>query len=309
MIYQRHVKRRKQLNRMKTFSKSSHLRNVLAKNKLSGKTIAFVPTMGNLHEGHIQLMRQAKKMADIVVASIFVNPLQFGPNEDLESYPRTLSADKEKLFAEGVDYLLFPDVEEIYPEGMDKQTLIVVPALSDTLCGANRPGHFAGVATVVTKLFQIVQPDIAIFGKKDYQQLAIIEKMVKDLCMPINIVGVETARDVDGLALSSRNGFLTEEQRSIAPALHQTLLECRDAIACGFDSYQALEDYCTEALKHAGFEPDYFSVRDAETLQAVTCDTEEIVILAAAKLGKPRLIDNVTLTLNPSQDWGMLAVH
>ncbi len=294
---------------MKTFSSSRELRNVLTKNKRSGKTIAFVPTMGNLHEGHIQLMRQAKKLADVVVASIFVNPLQFGANEDLASYPRTLAADQEKLFAEGVDYLLLPDVEEIYPEGMEKQTLIVVPDLSDTLCGASRPGHFAGVATVVTKLFQIVQPDLAIFGKKDFQQLAIIEKMVKDLCMPINIIGVETARDVDGLALSSRNGFLTAQQRSIAPALHQTLLECRDAIACGFDSYQSLEDYCTEALKNAGFEPDYFSVRDAATLQSVTCDTEQIVILAAAKLGKPRLIDNVTLTLNPSQDWGMLAAH
>jgi pantoate--beta-alanine ligase len=148
-----------------------------------------------------------------------------------------------------------------------------------------------------------------VFGKKDFQQLAIIEKMAKDLCMPIDVVGIETARDLDGLALSSRNGYLTREQRSIAPALHQTLLECREALACGFDSYQELEQYCTDALRNAGFEPDYFSVRDAETLHEVTGDTEEIVILAAAKLGKPRLIDNVTLTLNPSKDWGMLATH
>lgn len=294
---------------MKTLNKSKLLRAAIKEHKGQGKTVAFVPTMGNLHEGHIQLVRRAKQVADIVVVSIFVNPLQFSANEDLDAYPRTLAADKEKLFAEGVNYLLYPDVEEIYPHGMEQQTLIVVPDLSDTLCGASRPGHFAGVATVVNKLFQIVQPDIAIFGKKDFQQLAIIEKMVEDLCMPIEIKGVETARDVDGLALSSRNGYLTEEQRSIAPALHQTLLECREAIACGFDSYQALEQYCSDALKNAGFEPDYFSVRDAQTLGSVTQSTEQIVILAAAKLGKPRLIDNVTLTLNPSKDWGMLASH
>lgn len=294
---------------MKTFCKNKQLRNAINKDRSEGKTVAFVPTMGNLHEGHIQLVRKAKQIADVVVVSIFVNPLQFGANEDLDNYPRTLSDDKQKLFAEGTDYLLYPDVEEIYPEGMDKQTLVVVPDLSETLCGAIRPGHFAGVATVVSKLFQIVQPDIAIFGKKDFQQLAIIEKMVKDLCMPIEVLGVETARDVDGLALSSRNGYLTDEERSIAPALHQTLLDCREAIACGFDSYQELEQYCTDALKTAGFEPDYFSVRDAHTLMEVTHKTEQIVILAAAKLGKPRLIDNVTLTLNPSQDWGMLAAH
>ncbi|MFA7554455.1 MAG: pantoate--beta-alanine ligase [Spongiibacteraceae bacterium] len=294
---------------MKTFSKSKQLRSAIAQHKSAGKTVAFVPTMGNLHEGHIQLIRKAKQVADVVVVSIFVNPLQFGAGEDLDSYPRTLAADKEKLFAAGVNYLLYPDVEEIYPDGVEKQTLVIVPDLSETLCGSNRPGHFAGVATVVNKLFQIVHPDIAIFGKKDYQQLAIIEKMVRDLCMPIEVLGVETARDVDGLALSSRNGYLTEAQRSIAPALHQTLLDCREAIACGFDSYQDLEQYCTDALKNAGFEPDYFSVRDAQTLREVTHETEQIVILAAAKLGKPRLIDNVTLTLNPSQDWGMLATH
>ncbi len=294
---------------MRTFSTNRQIRNAVSSEKASGKRIAFVPTMGNLHEGHIQLVRRAQQVADIVVVSIFVNPLQFGVNEDLESYPRTLAADKEKLFAEGVNYLFHPNVEEIYPDGMDRQTLVVVPDLSETLCGASRPGHFAGVATVVSKLFQIVQPDVAVFGKKDFQQLAIIEKMVKDLCMPIEIIGQETARDLDGLALSSRNGYLTEEERSIAPALHQTLLECREAIACGFDSYQELEQYCTDALKNAGFEPDYFSVRDANTLREVTHETEQIVILAAAKLGKPRLIDNVTLNLNPSQDWGMLATH
>lgn len=294
---------------MKTFCTSKQLRMAIRQDKRDGKTIAFVPTMGNLHEGHIQLVRRAKQIADRVVVSIFVNPLQFGANEDLANYPRTLAADKQKLFAEGVNYLLFPDVEEIYPEGLEKQTLVVVPALSDTLCGASRPGHFAGVATVVNKLFQIVQPDTAIFGKKDFQQLAVIEKMAKDLCMPIDILGVETARDVDGLALSSRNGYLTAQERAVAPSLHRILQDCRDAIACGYDSYTELEAHAIEALKDAGFEPDYFSVRDSETLQGVTINTEQIVILAAAKLGKPRLIDNVTLNLNPIQDWGMLASH
>lgn len=294
---------------MKTFKSSTQFRNALKRERAQGKTIAFVPTMGNLHEGHLELVRKAQKLADIVAVSIFVNPLQFGANEDLDNYPRTLMADKEKLFSTGANYLYTPEVDDIYPNGMEKQTLVVVPDLSETLCGESRPGHFAGVTTVVTKLFQIAQPDVAVFGKKDYQQLAIIEKMVKDLCMPIEIIGVDTVRDVDGLALSSRNGYLTEAEREIAPALHRTLLEAREAIACGFDSYQALEQYCTDALREAGFEPDYFSVRDAQTLSEVTCETEQIVILAAARLGKPRLIDNVTLTLNPSQDWGMLATH
>jgi pantoate--beta-alanine ligase len=294
---------------MRTFRTSKTLSNAISSDKREGKKIAFVPTMGNLHEGHIQLVRKAKQIADRVVVSIFVNPLQFGANEDIDSYPRTLNADKEKLFAEGADYLLYPDVDQIYPQGMEKQTLVIVPDLSETLCGADRPGHFAGVTTVVTKLFQIVQPDVAIFGKKDFQQLAIIEKMVKDLCMPIEVLGVETIRDIDGLALSSRNGYLTEEERNIAPLLHRTLQDCREAIACGFDSYTDLELKALVDLKQAGFEPDYVSVRDAETLKEVTLDTEQIVILAAAKLGKPRLIDNVTLTLNPTQDWGMLATH
>ncbi len=294
---------------MKTFITSKQLRIAIRKDKLAGKSIAFVPTMGNLHEGHLQLVRRAKRIADVVVVSIFVNPLQFGANEDLDNYPRTLAEDKAKLFAEGISYLLYPEVDDIYPEGMDKQTLVVVPYLSETLCGEGRPGHFSGVSTVVNKLFQIVQPDIAVFGKKDFQQLAIIEKMVKDLCMPIDIIGAETARDVDGLALSSRNGYLTAQERLIAPELHKILQECRKAIACGFDNYPELEHHAIEALKGAGFEPDYFSVRDAITLRDVTVHTEQIVILAAAKLGQPRLIDNVTLNLNPVQDWGMLATH
>ena len=294
---------------MKTFATNKLLRNAIRLEKRAGKTVAFVPTMGNLHEGHMQLVRKARQLADVVVVSIFVNPLQFGANEDLGNYPRTLAEDKQKLFAEGVNYLFYPAVEEIYPEGLDKQCRVTVPELSETLCGASRPGHFTGVATVVSKLFNIVQPDSAVFGKKDFQQLAIIEKMVEDLCMPIDIVGIETARDVDGLALSSRNGYLTKQERAIAPFIHATLQELREAVACGFDNYVDLEKHAREKLKSVGFEPDYVSVRDARTLKEVNPYTEQIVILAAAKLGKTRLIDNVSITLDPGADWGMLATH
>jgi pantoate--beta-alanine ligase len=292
---------------MKIFAKTADLRAAINADKRAGKRIALVPTMGNLHEGHLQLVRRAQRIADIVVVSIFVNPLQFGPTEDLDKYPRTLAADKAKLFAEGVQYLFTPGVDEIYPEGMTVQTKITVPEISETLCGASRPGHFVGVATVVTKLFQIAQPDVAVFGEKDFQQLTIIRKMTADLCMPIEIVGVQTARATDGLALSSRNGYLNEVERDLAPSMHDILQECREAIACGFDSYSELEQHGAVRLRLAGFRPDYFSVRDARTLGPVTLATENIVILAAAYLGRTRLIDNVTLNLNSSKDWGMLA--
>jgi pantoate--beta-alanine ligase len=292
---------------MRTYSSSAQLQAALQQFRQVGQRIAFVPTMGNLHEGHLDLVRKARDIADVVVVSIFVNPLQFGPNEDLDAYPRTMAADKEKLFSEGVEVLFAPTVEEIYPEGMDSQTVVAVPDLGDTLCGSSRPGHFDGVTTVVNKLFNMVQPDIAIFGEKDFQQLSIVRKMVQDLCMPIEIVGVTTTRDEDGLAKSSRNGYLTAEQREIAPLLHQILNSCREAIACGFDNFLQLESHARMKLLQAGFEPDYFAIRDARTLRAVSEDTEEIAILAAARLGKTRLIDNVRLALNPVSDWGMLA--
>ena len=292
---------------MRTYTANAQLQRALREERARGNSIAFVPTMGNLHEGHLDLVRRARELCDTVVVSIFVNPMQFGPNEDLDAYPRTLTADKEKLFAEGVQYLFAPEATEIYPEGLQVQTAVTVPQLSDTLCGASRPGHFTGVSTVVTKLFNIVQPDVAVFGEKDFQQLSIIRKMVSDLCMPIDIVGVRTARDEDGLALSSRNGYLTPAERKKAPLLNQLLMECREAIACGFDNYRELEAHARLRLIQAGFEPDYFEIRDARTLADVTEETEEVAILAAARLGKPRLIDNVRLNLNPVSDWGMLA--
>lgn len=294
---------------MQTLSTADALRRALRKARRAGKTVGFVPTMGNLHEGHLQLVRRAKELADYVVVSIFVNPLQFGPNEDLDAYPRTMAADKEKLFAEGTNYLFAPTAEEMYPEGMGPQTLVEVPGLTDTLCGAARPGHFTGVATVVSKLFNMVQPDVAVFGEKDFQQLMVIRKMCHDLCMPVDIVGVATVREIDGLAMSSRNNYLSSEERSVAPRLHRILQDYRDAIANGFDNYCHLERHAREDLVLEGFQPDYVSIRDCETLQDVTPETESIVILAAARLGKTRLIDNVTLTLNPSTDWGMLAAN
>ena len=292
---------------MRTYSSSAQLQSALRGFHHNGQTIAFVPTMGNLHEGHLDLVRKARQLCDVVVVSIFVNPLQFGPNEDLDAYPRTLAADKEKLFSEGVQVLYSPDVDDIYPKGMHAQTIVHVPELGDTLCGSSRPGHFDGVTTVVSKLFNIVQPDVAVFGEKDFQQLSIIRKMVRDLCLPITIVGVSTTRDEDGLAKSSRNGYLSLDQRRIAPVLNQTLNSCREAIACGFDNFLQLESHARMKLLQAGFETDYFAIRDAATLQAVTESTEEIAILAAARLGTTRLIDNVKLSLNPVSDWGMLA--
>lgn len=292
---------------MRTYNNCAQLKAALASYRCSGQRIGFVPTMGNLHEGHLDLVRKARQLCDIVVVSIFVNPLQFGPNEDLDAYPRTLAADKEKLFSEGVQALYAPGVEDIYPEGMEKQTIVSVPELGDTLCGSSRPGHFDGVTTVVSKLFNIVQPDVAVFGEKDFQQLSIVRKMVRDLCMSIEIVGVATTRDEDGLAKSSRNGYLNREQRRIAPLLHQTLNSCREAIACGFDNFLQLESHARMKLLQAGFEPDYFAIRDARTLHSVTEETEEIAILTAARLGSTRLIDNVRLSLNPVSDWGMLA--
>ena len=292
---------------MRTCNSNAQLQAALKRYRSEGQSIAFVPTMGNLHEGHLDLVRKARTLCDIVVVSIFVNPLQFGAGEDLDAYPRTMAADKEKLFSEGVQLLFAPGVEDIYPEGMEKQTVVSVPDLGDTLCGSSRPGHFDGVTTVVSKLFNIVQPDVSVFGEKDFQQLSIVRKMVVDLCMPVEIVGVATTRDEDGLAKSSRNGYLSEDERSVAPTLHQTLNSCREAIACGFDNFLQLESHARMKLLQAGFEPDYFAIRDARTLRAVTEDTEEIAILAAARLGNTRLIDNVRLSLNPVGDWKMLA--
>ncbi len=282
---------------MQTFTTVASLRAAVREHRRQGRTVAFVPTMGNLHEGHLCLMRRARDMADRVVASIFVNPMQFGANEDLSRYPRTPKEDTELLVSEGVHHLFLPDADEMYPAGLGQQARVSVPGLSDVLCGAERPGHFDGVATVVSKLFNMVDPDIAVFGNKDFQQLAIIRKMTRDLNFPIRIEGVDTARAEDGLALSSRNGYLSKEDRQRAPALYATLCATRDSIANGRRDYPALEQTACEALVEAGFKPGYYQVCDAETLRPPAADCGEIVILASATMGNTRLIDNVTLAL------------
>lgn len=285
---------------MRTIHTIPELRTAIGEQRQLGKRIAFVPTMGNLHQGHLNLITAAVDHAECVVASIFVNPLQFGPNEDLDSYPRTLAADQQQLAAAGTQLLFAPSVAEMYPQGQALQTQVSVPDITETLCGASRPGHFTGVATVVSKLFNIVLPDVALFGEKDFQQLAVIRKMVADMCIPVEIVGVPTARSEDGLALSSRNGYLSTEERQIAPRLYQILTETRNTLADGNRDFTQLEQQAGEALISAGFRPDYVAIRDSKTLREVTTNTVSITILAAASLGNTRLIDNVTLALNPA---------
>ena len=259
--------------------------------------VGFVPTMGNLHKGHVSLVAQAQDRADRVVASIFVNPLQFGPSEDFEHYPRTLEHDTQMLQEVGADLLFHPSTLEIYPVGHERTTVVDVPELSGILCGAFRPGHFAGVATVVNKLFNIVQPDVAVFGEKDYQQLTIIRRLVADLCMPIEIVGVPTLRDPDGLALSSRNRYLTPAERATAPHLHEMLKTARKRIESGERDFDAIQKDGVRALEAARFQPEYVAIRQADDLQPPREGSRELVILAAGRLGKARLIDNIKATL------------
>lgn len=258
-----------------------------------GETVAFVPTMGNLHLGHITLIKEAVKHADHVVASIFVNPMQFGQNEDLDAYPRTLAADQQALVEAGAELLFTPTPEIIYPKGMGEQTFVEVPQISDELCGASRPGHFRGVATIVCKLFNIVQPDFALFGRKDFQQLLVIKTMVEDLSMPIEIIGVDTIREESGLAMSSRNGYLTPAQKTQAASLKQVIDTMSESISGGEMITEAVKTG-TIALTQAGFTPDYLEVRSAKDLSNATAEHKELVIVAAAYMGNTRLIDNLS---------------
>jgi pantoate--beta-alanine ligase len=281
---------------MNTVKTVRELRAAVARARSEGKRIALVPTMGNLHSGHTALVTKAAQRADFVVASIFVNPLQFGPNEDLATYPRTLAADQEKLLQAGCHLLFTPTVEEMYPHGMADQTIVRVPVVSEGLCGGSRPGHFDGVSTVVSKLFNMVQPDIAIFGQKDFQQLAVVSALVRDLNMPIQIIGEPTVRAADGLALSSRNGYLTEAERATAPALYRVITHIGEALHNGEQNHAQLLDDGKKALEAAGFRPDYLEIRQAVTLRSATPDDHDLVVLGAAFLGKTRLIDNLHLT-------------
>ena len=286
---------------MQTFAEIAQLREQITTWRRAGRRIAFVPTMGNLHEGHLTLMRKARKHADVVVASIFVNPMQFEKTEDLTNYPRTLEQDIAKLQQQNmVDVVFTPTPEIMYPAGVNNQTFIDVPGLSTILEGELRPGHFRGVATIVNKLFNIVQPDVACFGEKDYQQLALIRQMVIDLAMDIHIVGVPTVREMDGLAMSSRNGNLTVDERQRAPVLARTMRWINNQMRGGRNDYDELIVDANDQLRAAGLQPDKSFIRDAVTLLPITDTTQQAVILMSAQLGKARLIDNQVVDLSPA---------
>lgn len=273
------------------------VRAALKQARKAGKSVAFIPTMGNLHSGHISLVAEAKRRADYVVTSIFVNPTQFGANEDFGSYPRTLDNDAGLLAEAGCNLLFAPSAEEMYPDGRQQATTVQVAEISEDLCGASRPGHFTGVATVVTKLLNIIQPDMALFGEKDYQQLAVIRRLVTELCIPTSIIGMPTQRAEDGLALSSRNGYLSDAERAQAPLIYQTLTQLQTAILSGTRDYAALADAAKTHLTKCGFVPDYVEVRSQDLKKPENHDTD-LVILVAARLGKTRLIDNLAFSLS-----------
>ena len=272
------------------------VRAALRSAKASGKSIAFVPTMGNLHAGHIHLINEAKRRADFVGCSIFVNPTQFGANEDFGSYPRTLDRDGTLLAEADCDLLFAPAATEIYSNGLNQLTSIHVSEVTEQLCGASRPGHFTGVATIVTKLLNIVSPDMALFGQKDYQQLAVIKQLVHDLFLPVNIIGIATVRDTDGLALSSRNQYMTELQRSKAPLLYKTLCDIRDDLQKPDSVADAVIAQAKSTLKQGGFKIDYLSVHSLD-LNDFDAGLPQAVVLVAAHLGKTRLIDNLVFDL------------
>jgi pantoate--beta-alanine ligase len=281
---------------MQIIEQISNLRGEINLWRQQGLKIAFVPTMGNLHQGHMTLVEKAKLVADKVVASIFVNPMQFGVNEDISNYPRTMAADQEQLITAGCDLLFTPTPAIIYPKGLGQQSYVEVPNVSQNYCGESRPGHFRGVTTVVCKLFNLVQPDVACFGLKDYQQVQVIQTMVEDLSMPIEIIAVETVREASGLALSSRNNYLNKEEKNIAPALSKNLKWLAQAIRNN-DDFVGLAQKAARNINMAGMKTDYIHICHARTLQPASKDDKELVILAAAHCGKARLIDNLQVTL------------
>lgn len=276
------------------FSTVSDLRDFLATTRSRGKTIGFVPTMGNLHQGHLDLVNKAAEMADVVIVSIFVNPMQFGPHEDFDAYPRTLESDCKALANHPCDAVFSPTVREMYPKGVN--TEIDVPSLSTILCGHHRPGHFKGVATVVTKLLNIVQPDVAVFGNKDYQQLQVIRTMVADLLIPVSIVGADTTREPSGLAMSSRNAYLSREEKDTASMLYATLRTIGAALQKDSQVSTTIKNE-KQRLAAAGFVLDYLEIKDAQDLSKSYVEADSAVILVAAKLGKARLIDNLVVEL------------
>lgn len=282
---------------MNTVFSVEDLRAVIAGWRREGLTVAFVPTMGNLHDGHISLLKEARTRADRTVVSIFVNPIQFGRGEDYARYPSTLEADQQKLSAAGLDLLFAPNLDQLYPGGIEEDTRVTVPGLSTILCGQYRPGHFSGVATVVTKLFINVQPDVALFGEKDYQQVLVIKRMVHDLLMPVDVVGLPIVREPDGLAMSSRNGYLSAEERGRAPLIYKSLQRAADKLRAQAASLIAIETAGMAELAAAGFRPEYFSIRRAADLEPPRAGDTSLQLLVAAWLGSARLIDNVRVEM------------
>ena len=283
---------------MQVVTTIAELRQVRRDWLLAGERVAFVPTMGNLHAGHIKLVKEAKAAAERVVVSIFVNPLQFGAGEDFDAYPHTPEQDQDKLREVGTDLLFMPVAAEIYPDGQDGVSFVEVPGISDILCGVSRPGHFRGVATVVNKLFNMVQPELALFGEKDYQQLSVLRRMARDLNIPVELIGVPTERETDGLAMSSRNGYLTPEERAIAPTLYRVLCDIAEKCGSGRDDFAAVELEAVSLLEASGFRPDYISIRRSADLDIPKTGEKQMVVLAAAYLGRTRLIDNLLINLN-----------
>ncbi len=283
---------------MQLISEILDLREIRRTWQSSAKVIAFVPTMGNLHQGHLDLVREAKKQADIVVVSIFVNPMQFGPDEDLDAYPRTFENDSYLLEDLGVDVLFMPKASDIYARGLEQQTFVEVPGLSYMICGASRPGHFRGVATIVCKLFNMVQPNLSFFGEKDFQQLQVIKAMVTDLSMNLKVFGVPTTRENDGLAMSSRNQYLTNDERKLAPTLYEKMHKLAHEIQKGRRDFSKLTQEYKLQLSELGFNPDYLEIRNIENLLQPSHEDRNLVLLAAAFLGKTRLIDNLQIRLS-----------
>jgi pantoate--beta-alanine ligase len=281
---------------METVTHSNGLRQQVAALRARGGRIAFVPTMGNLHAGHLELVRQARLLADHVIVSIFVNPAQFGPQEDYDNYPHTPERDRDALLQAGADLLFLPGVAEIYPQGPGLTTIVEVPVLNRVLEGQHRPTHFNGVTTVVAKLFNLVQADVAVFGEKDYQQLLLIRRMVADLCMPVAIFGVATVREADGLAMSSRNGYLSAEERAVAPRLYAVLMRVKNRVEAGGEDVARIEQDALAELAAAGFQPDYVSVRRQSDLVPPGPADTALIALAAARLGPARLIDNISIS-------------
>ena len=281
---------------MDTVTKIAAVREHVQAWRREGLRVAFIPTMGNLHPGHVSLIEAARRHGERFIASIFVNPMQFGPNEDFAHYPRTPREDERMLAGAGCSVMFMPDVAEIYPNGSERATRVEVPGVSRILEGEFRPGHMEGVSTVVAKLFHIVEPDVAVFGEKDFQQLTVIRRMVADLCMPVKIIGAPTVRDRDGLAMSSRNQYLATEERALAPSIYQALEAAAQRLRAGDVDFASIERAGFQALEQAGFRPDYFSVRNASDLCPPTASARELVILTAARIGKARLIDNVQVT-------------